>query len=213
MATTKKTTEPMTEIIPDNDVYKKKVDELTQLVEKLLAEKESTQAPSNNVQIIDTTSKMDRPCTLIHLRDCSPQLPTTIKIENKTIFLNKFGEKKMVKFSQMQEIISIYGSLFTRGILALGEDCSEFAEDLNADNVVGLPFPVEIFNKLHTMNNVEFEKFIKGLNDMQKINIGVTWMKRYVAGTTGYDDIDKLRILNRHTDSMFDDILSEVVKK
>jgi hypothetical protein len=153
------------------------------------------------VQVINPVMKMDQPCTLIHLTDCPQGLPNTIKVNNVVYSFSRFGETHTFRFSEMQNILSTYNrtpqeSWFERGIFALGDDCDELFEGVTA-----LPnkIPVALYKKIETLNITEFEKIVKELNEVQRVNLSQTWIRRYLDKKPGYNNIDKIRILNNYT--------------
>lgn len=170
-----------------------KVDKLEGMLQAFLAT-----ANNNQPQIIDTTSKMDRPCTLVHLLECPSGLPTVINVNGINQYFSKFGETRTFRFTEMQNIISRYGDWFNRGIFTLGDDIEPFKDELGIQ-VVGNQIPVSIYNKIETLNNQEFEDLVKKISDVQRVGLVRTWVQRYEAKKSGYDNLDKIRILNKYT--------------
>ena len=155
-------------------------------------------ASNNQSQIIDNTSKMDRPCTLVHLLECPQGLPTVINVNGINHYFTRFGETRTFRFNEMQNIISRYADWFARGIFTLGDDTEDKQEELGI-HVIGNQIPVTTYNKIETLNIKEFESLVKKINDVQRISLVRTWVQRYEAKKPGYDNLEKIRILNRYT--------------
>ncbi|WP_297419557.1 hypothetical protein [Clostridium sp.] len=163
-------------------------------------------------QIIDKTSKMDKPCTLIHLTECSQGLPDTIFVNNIKREFSRFGEKRTFRYSEMQEIINHYSGWFERGIFALAEDCDDFEEEFSIKSIKTIP--VNIYKKIEQLNDIDFENIIKDLSKIQRINLARTWIQRYLVKTPGYDNINKVRILNKYTriaEKEFKEAFSQII--
>ena len=183
----------------ENEELNKKLGALEELIEKL-----SNNMTTNTVQHIPYeqstyVAKMDRPCTLIHLFECYPGLDTTIYVNNAPITFANFGEKRTFRFSDMQSIVSKYRDWFARGIFTLGDDCSDFADDFGVP-VTKMPITQETHKKLASLPNDEFENIVKDLNENHRILIAKTWIQRCEAKKSGYDNVEKIKILNKYTE-------------
>lgn len=155
-------------------------------------------ASNNQPQFIDTTSKMDKPCTIVHLLECPPGLPTVIHVNGIPQYFTRFGETRTFRFSEIQNIVSKYRDWFERGIFTFGEDIADKQDELGI-HVVANQIPVSTYNKIEKLSNDDFESLIKKISDVQRINFVRTWMQRYEAKKPGYDNLDKIRILNKYT--------------
>lgn len=178
--------------ISKEESLQRQVDKLTAMLQGFMA------GSANQPQVIDTTSKMDRPCTLVHLLECARNLPTVINVNGVNQFFTRFGETHTYRFSEMQNIISRYGEYFERGIFTLGDDCSEFQDEFGIQ-VIANQIPVSTYDRIETLSLQDFESLIKKINDMQRVNLARTWAQRYQAGKTGYNNPDKIKILNKYT--------------
>lgn len=194
----------------ENKNLNEKINNLEELIKKM---SESINANmSNNIQNINPSTyvaKMDRPCTLIHLFECYPGLDTTIYVNNAPITFAKFGERRTFRFSDMQAIVSQYRDWFARGILTLGDDCSEFADDFGI-SVTKMPISQELHKKIASLSMEEFENIIKNLNSNQRILIAKTWIQRCEAKVPGYDNVEKIRILNKYTEGFMSKLLKDL---
>ena len=192
-------------------------DKLSRLEELILnlskkEDKDTEKIDKEPVKVVENTSylpKMDRPCTLIHLFECIPGLPSCIQINGIPFYFEKFGEKRIFRFADMQNIVSKYRDWFERGILALGADCSEFADDFGVP-VMEMPISPSLYNKLETIDNNEFEKLIKNMNYNQRCLIAKTWVDRQERGMSGYENVEKIKILNKYTDNLLGNFLKDL---
>lgn len=155
----------------------------------------------DNRQPVNVTSKMDTPCSIIHLCECNPELPTSISVNGNTYYFTTFGERKTFRYQDLQNIISKYRSWFLRGVFALGEDCEQFRSEIPSD-IVNINIPSNAMNNMVKMNIEDFEKFIKSFNKEQIVHIALTWTKRLNKGLSGYKDLEKLKILNKNTSGL-----------
>lgn len=184
------------------------IEQLKADLEKLTA---SQNNPINQVQYVGV-SKMDKLCTLIHLCECHPGLPTTIKINNREIRFTKFGEKRTFRFSDMEEITSRYRDWFERGVFTLGEDCDEFKDDFGV-SFMKIPMPVSKHKMIATLPFDEFQSIVNDLSLNQSIYLAKTWMDRFNKQIPGYDNIEKIRILNKKTNGFMKDFLNELLNE
>lgn len=191
-------TENIDEIVKEKDKEKEMQSKIDKLEGMLQAFMSMNSNNNNSPTIIDTTSKMDKPCTLIHLIETDPNLPTTIFVNGVTHYFTKIGEERTYRFSDMQNICSKDRSYFERGIFTLGEDCLDKKEELGL-NILSNYIPIGIYNKIEQLSDEEFESLVKKINNIQRANLARTWAQRYVANKTGYSDISKIRILNKYT--------------
>lgn len=155
------------------------------------------------------TSKMDTPCTIIHLLECAPDLPTTLEVNGITHYFTSFGERKTFVWSDLSNIVSKYRSWFTRGVFALGEDCEQFKNELPSD-IMTLSLPEHFYRKMSEIPVDEFKKNISGLTSGQKVQVAKTWINRYQAGMSGYRNIEKIKILNSETNGLLKEIITEI---
>ena len=155
-------------------------------------------ASANQPTIIDTTSKMDVPCTLIHMIECMDGLPTVIEVNGNIHHFTRFGEQRTFRLQEMQNIASKYRSFFERGIFTLGTDCDDKLDELGLKKFRN-PILPEIYHKIETLPNEDFESLIKKISDVQRVQLAKTWVQRYSNNQDGYQDVDKIRILNKYT--------------
>lgn len=181
------------------------ISKLSAQVEQLKKEKEENKH-TEYVRVAD----MDKPCTLIHLCECNPALPTTIKLHGNEIRFTKFGERRTFRFSEMQDITSRYRRWFERGIFTLGEDCDEFKNSFDL-SIMDMPMPVEKHNKIASLPINEFKQIVNSLSENQALFLAKTWVDRYYDNKPGYGDIEKIRILNKKTNGFMKEFLNNLL--
>lgn len=192
----------------DNDVLKKQNEDLMETI-RLLQEQIKTLTEAQSVpKTIELTSKMDRPCSIIHLIDCAEGLPTNININGNEYYFNRFGERKLFRFADIQNIVTKYYDWFIRGILALGEDCDEFKNEFavpprRCDTLA-------VYNRLADMPLDEFKTFVNNIAQCDKVQLVRIFMTKIDRGETKYKNTDKLRVLNKATDGLLKDYIREV---
>lgn len=192
----------------DNDVLKKQNEDLMETI-RLLQEQIKTLTEAQSVpKTIELTSKMDRPCSIIHLIDCAEGLPTNININGNEYYFNRFGERKLFRFADVQNIVTKYYDWFIRGILALGEDCDEFKNEFavpprRCDTLA-------VYNRLADMPLDEFKTFVNNIAQCDKVQLVRIFMTKIDRGETKYKNTDKLRVLNKATDGLLKDYIREV---
>lgn len=208
--------------INTNDIVKEKDKEIDDLRNKMSKLEGMLQAlisnnNTNSANLTIPTPKMDKPCTLIHLLECPSDLPTTIKIGGIAHHFISFGEARTIRLADMQNVCSQYRTYFERGVFTVGDDCEEYKDEFGIQTLINNPISPTIYNRMETLDNKEFEKLIKGLNETQRVNISRTWIQRYLDKKDGYDNPEKIQILNRYTkdkglfkNGMLADILNEV---
>ena len=168
---------------------KKMVEELTNIQKNNI---------NNNPPVISYSSMMDRPCTVIHLRECVPGLPTTIVVRGIPYQFTNFGEKRIFRFEDIQLIVSKYRDFFERGVITLGSDCDEFKDSFGV-NLMNIPMSVSKYKKLAEMSDEEFQNIFHSLNSCQKILVAKTWVKRFMEKMPGYNNISRITFINNET--------------
>jgi hypothetical protein len=169
---------------------------------------------SGQTTVIDTTSKMDKPCTIIHMLECPVGLPTNISVNGNMHYFSKFGETRTFRRQELQNIASLYRDWFDRGIFVLGDDCTDQIDELGI-NVLGNPIPVATYNKMEKMSDADFDALIKKISSVQRVQVARTWAQRYADNKSGYKNIEKIRILNKYTkdnDKFKNGLLSSLLK-
>lgn len=157
----------------------------------------------------ETSSRWNKTCTLVHLLETIPNLPTTIIVNGVPHNFSYFGERRQFRFEDMQQIVSKYRDYFERSVFTLGEDCSEFADDF-ALKVMDMPMTLEQYRILESLPNEEFKSIIEGININQRILIAKTWIQRYYDNKPNYDNMDKIKILNKFTNGFMKSFLQEL---
>lgn len=157
------------------------------------------------------TSKMDKPCTIIHLLDCPVGLMTTLLVDGKTYTFTKFGEKKTLRFSIMEQLCSKYRDYFARGVFMLGNDCGDVYEEFGIEPDK-MPMSVSQYKKMASLPDDEFEKLLTNMHEKHRIQITHEWVSRYYSGDDSYGNIQKIYILNKLSNGALDSFLEDVMK-
>lgn len=208
---TEPTSEPVASSKPSVQELMKTIADLTAQIEQLNKEKEEAH-PKETVQEVQYVgSKMDVPCTLIHLLECTPSLPTTIVVNGREVPFSKFGEKRSFRFAEMQDICSRYRSWFERGVFTLGDDCAEFKDELGVE-LEKLPISVHKYNKIAQLPLEEFTSIVNRMSKGQAVALAKTWINRYESHISGYDKYEYVRVLNKKTGGFMAEFMSDLVK-
>lgn len=198
---------------PKTEKQSMTTEEMLEMISKLTKQVEIL---TNNEQPKPTqfvgVAKMDKPCTLIHLIECTPGLPTTIKVNNNEIRFSKFGEKRTFRFAEMQDITSRYRDWFERGIFTLGEDCDEFENDFGV-SIMNIPMPAEKHKIIASLPLTEFKQIVNGLSEAQALFLAKTWVDRYIAKVPGYDNLEKVKILNKKTKGFMKEFMTDLLEE
>lgn len=212
MPATKKQSVSQNEVSNDTQTVKEatgmSVEDMLAMIANLTAQvnKLNSQHSGESVMV----SKMDRPCTLIHLCECNPMLPSTIRVNGNEIRFTKFGERRTFRFAEMQDITSRYRDWFERGVFTLGEDCDEMVNDFGLD-IMDIPMSVEQYAKIATLPLSEYKRIVDGLSHPQALRLAQTWIKRYEANMPGYSNLEKVKILNKKTKGFMKQFMSDLL--
>lgn len=199
----------MDKIKKENEYLNDKIAKLEDMIHQILEKSENNVVRPTVIDGSTYVAKMDRPCTLIHLFECYPGLETTIYVNNAPITFARFGEKRTFRFSDMQSIVSQYRDWFARGIFTLGDDCSDFADDFGVA-VTKMPMSKETYSKIASLPMDEFENLIKNMNYNHRILVAKTWIQRCEAKTPGYDNVEKIKILNKYTEGFMSKMMKDL---
>lgn len=193
------------------EVFKSEPEEEKIVVEAILPDVPVAPIPviKEVVYVNTAASKMDTPCTIIHMRECTPKLPTTFSVNNNTHYFTYFGERKTFRYQDMQNIISRYRALFESGLFCLAEDCEVLINEIPSD-VCTIIKDETIFNKMNTLSFDDFKKIVNSFNSNQVVNIAQTYKTRNEKNIPGYDDIDKIKFLNRKSNGLLNCILEKL---
>ena len=212
MPATKKQSVSQNEVSNDTQTVKEatgmSVEDMLAMIANLTAQvnKLNSQHGGESVMV----SKMGRPCTLIHLCECNPMLPSTIRVNGNEIRFTKFGERRTFRFAEMQDITSRYRDWFERGVFTLGEDCDEMVNDFGLD-IMDVPMSVEQYAKIATLPLSEYKRIVDGLSHPQALRLAQTWIKRYEANMPGYSNLEKVKILNKKTKGFMKQFMSDLL--
>ena len=212
MPATKKQSVSQNEVSNDTQTVKEatgmSVEDMLAMIANLTAQvnKLNSQHGGESVMV----PKMDRPCTLIHLCECNPMLPSTIRVNGNEIRFTKFGERRTFRFAEMQDITSRYRDWFERGVFTLGEDCDEMVNDFGLD-IMDIPMSVEQYAKIATLPLSEYKRIVDGLSHPQALRLAQTWIKRYEANMPGYSNLEKVKILNKKTKGFMKQFMSDLL--
>lgn len=200
----------------NDSVPKEKFDELASKYEKLesmLSElmENVNNKPAVTANIKNSPNRMDMACTLIHLRECDPTLPTNMTVNGTEYYFTSFGERKLFRWSDMSNIISKYRTWFKRGYIALGADCEAFRNEI-PDDIKTINLPDDVFNRIADLDNDKFERILDAFTPEQKVQIAASWRMKYLRNIPSYKNITKIKILNKVTDGSLKDILTELAE-
>lgn len=187
---------------------KKENEQLAEMVKLLQEQIKSLKEMQSVPHTIELTSKMDRPCSIIHLIDCPEGLPTNININGNEYYFSRFGERKLFRFADIQNIVTKYRDWFSRGIFTLGEDCQEFANELSVPPRVCET--LSVYNRLGTMPLDEFEGFVSRLAECDREQLVRIFMNKIEKGETAYKNIDKLKVLNKYTNGLLKNYINSI---
>lgn len=184
--------------------------ELKKMMDAFVKDQKEKSEPSPIINM--NVSKMDTPCTLIHLCECTPGLNTTIYVNSIPHVFSKFGEKRVFRFADMQYIVSRYRDWFSRGVFALANDCSQFENDFGIEVLQGNT-RADAFNKIAVLSIKEFEAAVKDMNLPMRIVFANYWTHQYEVDPGVYGNIDKVKILNEYTDRFIQIFLESIILK
>lgn len=205
---TKDTKEKEAESVSKEDSLEKENKELKDTLSELMKKVEMLTSTKQEPVIVG--SKMDRPCTLIHLVECIPQLPTTIRIGTTIYSFSKFGEKRTFRFSDMQDITSRYRDWFERGIFTLGEDCDDFSDDFGVE-IMSIPMSPSNYKKIAEFPIDKFKEIVNSLTMNQAVLLSKAWIQRYENKEYGYDNMEKIKILDTKTKGFLKPFISDML--
>ena len=220
---TKKNDTQNTEVVNDKvENNSLEVADLLKQIEELKAqleeqkEKETEQAQTSapvqqgigNITYI--SSQMDRPCTLIHMLECNvPGLETEINVNGVPYTFSRFGEKKIFRFQDMQQIISKYRKWFRYGWLMLGDDCEDLCNDFGLE-VSKFPMTVEQYRKMESIPIETFERIVNDMNSNQRALLAQTWMNRYNENKKKYNNMEKIKVLDKATNGLMKPFIKKI---
>lgn len=179
---------------------------LTSQIETLTKEKDHA---NSHVEERYVVSKMDTPCTIIHMVDCTPNLPTTITVNGREVPFSKFGEKRSFRFADVQDIVAHYRSWFERGVFILGEDCKPFEDELGI-SIRAMPISMSVYDKLAELPVDDFRQIVNTMPHNYAVSLAKTWINRYNSHVPGYDNFEYARILNKKTDGFMRSFISNL---
>ena len=168
----RKKAEPKVEKLDDNnelEQVKKEKDELAKMLKKMQAQMESLQNQfnaqnSDNNNIVFTQSdNITRTVKVISLVPNTYNLTTQPNGRGKLYTFNKFGDSLNIRFTDMQDILNIYGQQFESGmaILTNKKDYDDLAIGYLWDSVISK-------DKLDRLLELKDEESIDAILNMDK---------------------------------------------
>lgn len=143
----RKKAEPKVEKLDDNnelEQVKKEKDELAKMLKKMQAQMESlqnqfnAQNSDNNNIVVTQSDNITRTVKVISLVPNTYNLTTQPNGRGKIYTFNKFGDSLNIRFTDMQDILNIYGQQFESGmaILTNKKDYDDLAIGYLWDSVI-----------------------------------------------------------------------------
>lgn len=168
----RKKAEPKVEKLDDNnelEQVKKEKDELAKMLKKMQAQMESlqnqfnAQNSDNNNIIVTQSDNITRTVKVISLVPNTYNLTTQPNGRGKLYTFNKFGDSLNIRFTDMQDILNIYGQQFESGmaILTNKKDYDDLAIGYLWDSVISK-------DKLDRLLELKDEESIDAILNMDK---------------------------------------------
>lgn len=168
----RKKVEPKVEKLDDNnelEQVKKEKDELAKMLKKMQAQMESlqnqfnAQNSDNNNIVVTQSDNITRTVKVISLVPNTYNLTTQPNGRGKLYTFNKFGDSLNIRFTDMQDILNIYGQQFESGmaILTNKKDYDDLAIGYLWDSVISK-------DKLDRLLELKDEESIDAILNMDK---------------------------------------------
>lgn len=168
----RKKAEPKVEKLDDNnelEQVKKEKDELAKMLKKMQAQMESlqnqfnAQNSDNNNIVVTQSDNITRTVKVISLVPNTYNLTTQPNGRGKIYTFNKFGDSLNIRFTDMQDILNIYGQQFESGmaILTNKKDYDDLAIGYLWDSVISK-------DKLDRLLELKDEESIDAILNMDK---------------------------------------------
>lgn len=168
----RKKAEPKVEKLDDNnelEQVKKEKDELAKMLKKMQAQMESlqnqfnAQNSDNNNIVVTQSDNITRTVKVISLVPNTYNLTTQPNGKGKLYTFNKFGDSLNIRFTDMQDILNIYGQQFESGmaILTNKKDYDDLAIGYLWDSVISK-------DKLDRLLELKDEESIDAILNMDK---------------------------------------------
>lgn len=168
----RKKAEPKVEKLDDNnelEQVKKEKDELAKMLKKMQAQMESlqnqfnAQNSDNNNIVVTQSDNITRTVKVISLVPNTYNLTTQPNGRGKIYTFNKFGDSLNIRFTDMQDILNIYGQQFENGmaILTNKKDYDDLAIGYLWDSVISK-------DKLDRLLELKDEESIDAILNMDK---------------------------------------------
>lgn len=168
----RKKAEPKVEKLDDNnelEQVKKEKDELAKMLKKMQAQMESlqnqfnAQNSDNNNIVVTQSDNITRTVKVISLVPNTYNLTTQPNGRGKIYTFNKFGDSLNIRFTDMQDILNIYGQQFESGmaILTNKKDYDDLAIGYLWDSVISK-------DKLDRLLELKDEESIDTILNMDK---------------------------------------------
>ncbi len=168
----RKKVEPKVEKLDDNnelEQVKKEKDELAKMLKKMQAQMESlqnqfnAQNSDNNNIVVTQSDNITRTVKVISLVPNTYNLTTQPNGRGKLYTFNKFGDSLNIRFTDMQDILNIYGQQFESGmaILTNKKDYDDLAIGYLWDSVISK-------DKLDRLLELKDEESINAILNMDK---------------------------------------------
>lgn len=195
----------LNEIKKKNEELESTISELKMMMQMLMKQNASSSADTAS----RTVSKMDTPCTIIHLVECYPDLPDVIKVNGNDYFFINFGEKKVFRFADIQNIITKYRTLFDRGVFMLGSDCAQFQNELPI-KVNCASFSDETFTRINKLSEEQLDNLLSSLTQSQCVHIANMWKRNVENGDRSFMNVSKMKIFNKYTENFLKDTILKI---
>jgi len=194
---------------------KDEVNELKSLLKSLIVNQNNNQ---NSQSVQKPISDIDRWVKIIHLEERAEGLTTHIELSTRNLDFRFFGEERLVRFTEFEELVGKYLHWFEGSMLVLGEEDSDLVEKYRLTKISTVGLEPNQLSNLKNLSLKELEDLYKRVSDQHKRLITRKFVHGYYElKDSQYGDRKKIDLLNELSggslQNMLDDLLFKAKKK
>lgn len=165
---------------------------------------------SNNAGKQEKNSLLDE-IKIVHLVERDRGLTTHIKLSNRSLDMQAFGEERTLDRREAEELCGRHRKLFERGIIAFGSGSDEFAKKFGLKSINEYDYLGENFvEKIGRLSAIELEDLYGKLCEAHKAFVIEYFKRKIMENDPNFKNVQKIEVLNRLSDGAMSGVLLDM---
>jgi len=208
-------TEKISTQLDEVNFLRSQVNDLKDLVNALITNQNNNQNTDNSNK---STTDVNRWVKIIHLEERAEGLTTHVKLSTRPLDFTFFGEERMVRFTEFEELVGKYKRWFEETILALSDEDSDLIDKYRLTKLENIALKSNQLSNIKNLSLKDLEDLYNKVSKSHKRLITRKFVHGYYElKEMEYGDRKKIDLLNELSggalQNMLDDLIYKAKKK